>query len=400
LEEVINQADDLRYDPWVPKVDEDQPDYLDTTGLTDDDMARLQRNWEKIQEYKNLEPFDIVSTMGMEGVDYLDNETLEEIEECLDEIGGSSYNVSRYLLYDLDFNVTNLILAACQHNPRAPIIFQHWYPQLVCCKRYEYARERNFDFTWEDVAAADITELKRYYKGMGYDEIPKKAPSETGIIRLEELDEEEIRMASFERWMTDVYNPESDRKDFDDDDMRDEDNVFSKFYVEPQHPDLPNYEDSVEDIRLWHEELGEDLTEEEIEYRDMMGREVKYKVVHDPEFEELFRGHLVVACTPDDQDLEIAEKITSQMEKNFGKQIFVETRVITHARQEDNVFEVWLESYDVELLHSKKRATTGAKGWTGPPDCDDAQIEHLVDKVGFLISDENRYSYRYESEGF
>jgi len=70
--------------------------------------------------------------------------------------------------------------------------------------------------------------------------------------------------------------------------------------------------------------------------------------------------------------------------------------VITHAREEDNVFEVWIESYDVELLHSKKRATTGTSGWTGPADCDDKQIDYLVDRVGFLISDDARYSYKYE----
>ena len=44
--------------------------------------------------------------------------------------------------------------------------------------------------------------------------------------------EEEIKMAAFETWMTDVYNPEGDRKDFDDDTLRDEDNVFSNYFVE------------------------------------------------------------------------------------------------------------------------------------------------------------------------
>ena len=172
----------------------------------------------------------------------------------------------------------------------------------------------------------------------------------------------------------------------------------------PLHPDKPLIQDALEDVRRWNMEMdhengiGEDdeLSEDEREYREMLGKEIKYDYDHDPEFEEQFRGHVVVACTGDDSDLEIAEKITLALTGKFGKQVFVETHVITHAREEDNVFEVWIESYDVELLHSKKRATTGTSGWTGPADCDDKQIDYLVDRVGFLISDDARYSYKYE----
>jgi len=127
-----------------------------------------------------------------------------------------------------------------------------------------------------------------------------------------------------------------------------------------------------------------------------MARELQYEVVDDKEFEEEFRGHLIVACTGNDSDLEIAEKITAAMDKAFGKQIYVETRLIAHAREEDNVFEVWIESYEIELLHSKKRATSNAKGWDGPADCNDEQIDRLVDRVRFLISDDARYSYSLE----
>merc|ERR1712100_509172 len=114
------------------------------------------------------------------------------------------------------------MLSAIRHNPNAPVLFQHWYPQLVTYERYQHARDRNYDFTWDDVENADIAELERYYAGFGYSEIPRRAPSETGIISLEDLDEEEIKMAAFENWMKEVYNPEWDRKDFDDDGFQDE----------------------------------------------------------------------------------------------------------------------------------------------------------------------------------
>lgn len=395
FDEAVAKVPDLMDDDPYPRHEDGEENILTgPTGLTDDDMEELDRTYKMVNERVQEEPWDKVLLKDLTGWESLSNETLEEMEDCLEEIGGSSYNVTKWLLYDLDFNVTNLILAATKHNREAPILFQHWYPQLVTYKKYQSARDRDFDFTWEDVENADMSELERYYAGFGYDEIPKKAPFETGIISLEELDEDEIKMAAFDSWMKEVYNPEWDRKDFDDDDMQDEDNVFSQFYEAPQHPDKPTFEDSLEDIEMWNEEMGDDKSVRE--YRDMMGQAFEYEVVKDEEFEREFRGHLIIACTGDNSDLDIAEKITLRFEKEFGKQVFVETRIMQLARLEDNVFEIWLESYEVDLLHSKKRATSNAKGWDGPAECDDAQIDYLVDRVRFLISDEARYSYRME----
>jgi hypothetical protein len=395
VDQAVAEVPDLMADDPYPKHEEGEINTLSVeSGLTDDDLEELDTSFKITNAKENEEPWDKVMHKDLTGWENLSNETIEEMEDCLEEIGGSSYNVTKWLLYDLDFNVTNLILAAMKHNREAPILFQHWYPQLVTYKRYQQARDRNFDFTWEDVEGADMSELERYYAGFGYEEIPKKAPVDTGIISLEDLDEDEIKMAAFENWMNEIYNPEADRKDFDDDDMQDEDNVFSPMYEPPQHPDRPTFEDSLEDIELWNEEMDEEDNESVREYRDMMGKAIEYEVVEDEEFEREFRGHLVIACTGDDSDLEIAEKITIRFNKEFGKQVFVETRIMELARLEDNVFEVWLESYEVDLLHSKKRATSNAKGWVGPEVCDDAQIEYLVDRVRFLISDEARYSYR------
>jgi hypothetical protein len=395
LSKEVEDVSDIMDDPY-PRHEEGETNTLqDDIGVTDNDMQDLDDAYKRARETAEKEPWDKVMSKDMTGWENLDNETFAEMEDCLDEIGGSAYNVSRWLLYDLDFNVSNLILSAVKHNRDAPILFQHWYPQLVTYKRYEHARERNFDFTWDDVENADSSELERYYAGFGYDEIPEKAPAETGIIGLEYLDEEEIKMAAFETWMTDVYNPEWDRKDFDDDTLRDEDNVFSKYYEAPQHPDLPAFEDAKSDIEEWGEDLGDDPDTDG--YRDMMGQTFEYNI-KDEEADRNFRGHLVVACTGEDSDLEIAEKITLRFKEDFGKQVFVETRVMALAREEDNVYEIWLESYDIELLHSRKRAMSNAKGWSGPAEIDDAQIDYLAKRVAFLISDDSRYSYTAEME--
>jgi len=393
LEKEIDAVSSLEDDPYPPQT-ENNDALQPGAGLTEEDMKELDQTYKEVQEVLNKEPWDKVMLKGMAGFEGLSNGTLAEMEECLREIGGSAYNVTNWLLYDLDFNVSNLILAAVQHNRKAPILFHHWYPQLVTYERYQHARDRNFDFTWEDVEAADVSELERYYAGFGYSEIPQKAPAETGIISLEDLDEEEIKMAAFETWVKEVYNPEGDRKDFDDDDMRDEDNIFSDFYETPQHPDLPTFEDAQDDLAQWEEEIGDDPDMKD--YRDMMGRNFEYDIVQDEEFEREFRGHLIIACTGADSDLEIAEKITLRFEKEFGKQVFVETRVMALAQEEDNVYEIWLESYEIDLLHSKKRASLNAKGWDGPADVDDKQIDFLTERVRFLISDDARYSYRLE----
>jgi len=408
LEGAVAGVPDLMDDDPYPRHEDGEEDLLEPAiGLTDDDMEALDDAYKEINRIVDEEPWDKVAMKDQADDsavwDSLPSETLEEMEAALGELGGSAYNVTRWLLYDLDFNVTNLILAAVKHNRNAPVLLQHWYPQLVTYERYRHARDRDFDFTWDDVENADISELERYYAGFGYDEIPNKAPAETGIISFEDLDEEEIKMAAFENWMTQVYNPEWDRKDFDDDDMRDEDNVFSDFYDAPQHPDLPTIEDAEEDIDDWQQEIEEAADDNEIDlekdpevtaYRDMMGEKFEYEEVEDEEFEREFRGHLIVACTGRDEDLDVAEKITSRFEKEFGKQVMVETRVMALAREEDNVFEIWLESYEIDLLHSKKRATSNAQDWDGPADCDDGQIETLVDRVRFLISDDARYSYQ------
>lgn len=398
---IVDTVSDLIEDDPYPRHSDESSNYLQqASGITDDDMIELDETYKSVQAALNKEPWDKVMLRAQQGFDDLSNQTLNEIDECLGEIGGSAYNVTNWLLYDLDFNVSNLMLAAIQHNKHAPILFQHWYPQLVVYKRYQHARDRNFDFTWEDVENADITELERYYAGFGYDEIPSKAPAETGIINLDDLDEEDIKMAAFENWMTDVYNPEMDRKDFDDDTMRDEDNVFSDFYQYPQHPDLPSMEDAVDDIEQFqYENIGIDNANKYAdvkEYRDMMGQTFDYEVVRDEEFLRDFRGHVIIACTGDDADLEIAERITLRFQQEFGKQVYVETRVMALAREEDNVYEIWIESYDIELLHSKKRAMANIKGWTGPAEIDDAQIDFLTNRVRFLISDDARYSYRME----
>lgn len=374
------------------------------TGVTDDDISALDAAWKDTNAALSATPWNKVDEKAryfdFEG---LDNATKKELSIVGNEMETSSYNLTKWLIYDLDFNVSNLFLAACKHNPDAPLILHHWYPQLEVYERYSHVRDRNFDFTWEDVEKADIDELKRYYLGFGYDEIPLKAPAETGLIGFGELDEEELKMAAFDQWMLEVYNPEWDLKDFDDDNIEDEDNIFSDNFVMPEHPLLPPMEDVQADMKAWHKEVatdndkvlreGGEAAEEVRRYRDMVGENIEYTLTDVKDFQKNFRGHLIIACGEFDGDLDMAEAITARFEKEFGNQVYVETRIMMHAAEDDYVFEVWLESYEIDLIHSRRRSFMGTDGWTGPPDIDAKQLDYLTDQVRFLISDESRYSY-------
>lgn len=392
IAEELKKASDLFDDE--PHISTDVTNYLGT-GVNDDDIKALDDAWKNIHEIVNQENWNKVD-LKLEKLDYdlLDDETKAEMGRATRLIEGASYFYPKWLLYDLDFNVTNLILAAVKHNPDAPIFLMHWYPQLLTYSRYQHVRDRNFDFTFDDVENADIEELERYYLGFGYDEIPHKAPAETGIIGVEEADDEEIKMAAFEAWMLDVYNPEWDLKDFDDEDIRDEDNVFSDKFEMPHHPDLPTFEDAEADMAAYNEEMGEDLDEE---YRDFYAKRVDLTPAGDNGgLIEDFRGHLVIACGPYDKDLDTAEMITARMKKEFGDKVYVETRIMMHAREDDNVYEVWLESYEIDLLHSRRRNYMQTAGWTGPANVDATQLEHLVEQVRKLTSEDARLSDRVE----
>lgn len=324
----------------------------------------------------------------------LSNETQDEILDVIENSNTmASPEPELWLMYDLKFNVTNLILASFKHNQEAPIMFTQWMPQLEVYARYADQREKEFHWTWDDVEQADMEELERYYKGIGYDSIPKKDPSETGVITLDEseMDDEEREMLALENWYDEVYNEETANLLFDDENFEPRDNVYDDDFGTSSSDKSAALE---EKFMKEFEAFEREFSEETQEWRDQFATVEKFEYRDDPEGQKEFRGHLVIACTPTEDDVDLAEKITERFRDEFGKAVFVETRVLGHARTEDNVFEVWLESYEIDLLHSKRQAFINSKLWDGPSEVDDKQLEYLVDEVKYLISDDARDSYR------
>mmetsp|Transcript_16792 Transcript_16792/g.25199 ORF Transcript_16792/g.25199 Transcript_16792/m.25199 type:complete len:631 (+) Transcript_16792:38-1930(+) len=373
-------------------------------GIKNEDLVRLQKALDglvgTIEGYQDGSLVDNKQAMIRPHyeLDKLDRETLDEISLVLNasatDANGIEYNEfinnedpTRWLLYDLDFDVANLMLASCKHNRESPLILNHWMPQLCAYSRYADARDSDFQFTWEECEKADMDELLRYYKGLGYDEIPTFTPKDTNIVELEtEYDQADMTMAAFENWMDEVYIEDDEDLYFDDEDFQPENNVFDFNYGMEDTDDVTSFKTELKEFHSEHR--NETKT-----WKNKYVRETNYTYVKDADGSEQFRGHLVVACCGSDHDLALAEKITFRMKEQFDKQLYVETRVYSHARQEDNLYEIWLESYDIELLHSRRGAFYNAKQWLGPADVDDEQLENLVGKIEHCIGDDARYSY-------
>ncbi|KAL3823299.1 hypothetical protein ACHAXA_010434 [Cyclostephanos tholiformis] len=361
----------------------------------DDQIAAYRAARERLANQTYFGEDQVMAYMDVEkDWPLLSNETQDEILDVIENSNTMACpEPEMWLMYDLKFNVTNLILASFKHNPEAPIIFTQWMPQLEVYERYADQRAKNFQWTWDDVESADVGELERYYRGVGYDAIPTKGEGETGIITLDTtpIDDEEREMLALENWMDEVYNEESDNLLFDDENFEPRDNVFDPDFGESSSDKSSALvEKFMKEFDAFEREFGE----EEQEWRDQFATVEKFEYRDDPEGQAAFRGHLVVACSPSDEDLRVAENIVSRFKDEFGKAVIVETRVLGHARREDNVFEVWLESYEIDLLHSKRQAFINSKLWTGPSEVDDKQLDYLVERVRYLISDESRYSYR------
>eukprot|EP00934_Nitzschia_sp_Nitz4_P008474 Nitzschia sp. Nitz4//scaffold117_size69655//61096//62655//NITZ4_006030-RA/size69655-processed-gene-0.30-mRNA-1//1//CDS//3329533669//8464//frame0 len=107
-----------------------------------------------------------------------------------------------------------------------------------------------------------------------------------------------------------------------------------------------------------------------------------------------YRGILVVGCSLSEEDLDLAEKITRRMEQEFGEKIYVETRVYTYLH-DAHIFEVWLESFDVTLLHSRRRSFYFPSTWKLPGEIDDKRMDELVEQIEELTNDDARYSFNW-----
>jgi len=401
--EVLEEEDDIA--EMFP--DDDDWIYGPNATLKEKDLIEFEEVYKKFEEIQeqletgeaeinNIDMIDDEHVMMNVLDEHTRNEILNLDEEVpLDEDGDPEeeelHKQRKRLIYDLDFNITNVFLASFKVNADAPVILEHWMYEMRNWTRYEYVRQNDFNFTWDDVDAADTDELDRYWKGANTDGTPTPDTRENpNIIEWDEnpLTFEEENLLALESWMEEVYQDDDDIN-LDDDDLMPEENPAAPEYGILNDDDLPPELKDAEEFEEKYAHMSKEWREEYVKRKD-------YEIVNKVDSD--FRGHVVIACSPAEEDLDMSEKLTLRMEKEFGEQIFVETRVVGHAKPEDYLYEVWIESWEIELLHSKRRAVF-QRDWDGPRDITDEYIDDLVSKVGFYISDDYRYSFLLGDDG-
>jgi len=398
-------SDDLDPDDIFPK-DGDWI-YGSNSTLKQKDFLEFEEVYEQLEsakeqlrtgaaEIRNIDMIDDDYVM----MNVLDEETRTEILNLDDELPPDEegdpeetklHEQRRRLIYDLDFNITNVFLASFKHNPNAPVILEHWMWEMRNWTRYEYVRQNNFNFTWDDVDNADTVELEEYWKGAGTDGIPSPSKNENpNIVEWDEspLNYEEEYMLALETWMDEVYK-EDDDINLDDEDLMPSDNPAAPEHGVLENDEIPPELKDVEEFEEKYSHMSQEWRNEYVKRKD-------YEV--ESRLDSEFRGHLVIACSPSAEDLKVSEELTLRMEKEFGEKVFVETRVVGHAKPEDYLYEIWLESWEIELLHSKRRAVF-QRDWNGPRDMSEEYIDELVSRVDFYISDDYRYSFLLGEDG-
>eukprot|EP00594_Rhizosolenia_setigera_P005064 CAMPEP_0178948922 /NCGR_PEP_ID=MMETSP0789-20121207/5742_1 /TAXON_ID=3005 /ORGANISM="Rhizosolenia setigera, Strain CCMP 1694" /LENGTH=683 /DNA_ID=CAMNT_0020629343 /DNA_START=36 /DNA_END=2087 /DNA_ORIENTATION=+ len=393
-------------DEFPPDGDWIYGDEEDVVPLKQKDLIELNEVQTKLNEIQEeirtgvtkIENVDLIDDEYMMRY-VLDEQTANEIMNLDDEVlvdddgqlnEEELHKQRKQLIYDLDYNVTNLFLASLKVNPDAPVILDQWMYQLRNYTRYEYVRLQNFNFTWDDVDNSDVTELEAYYKGTGIDEIPKPNRLENpNVIEWDEkpLTFEEEQILALENWMEEVYQDEDDIT-LDDEELMPEDNPAAPEHGFAQEDQADPVMKDVKEFEDKYQHMSQDWRDQYVERKQL---EVVNKLDSD------FRGHLVIACSPTQEDINLASKLTERMDKEFGEQVYVETRVIGHAKPQDYLYEIWIESWEVKLLHSKRRAVF-QRDWEGARDITDEVMDSIVEQVEFWISDKVKYSFFYESD--
>merc|ERR1712008_65587 len=184
----------------------------------------------------------------------------------------------------------------------------HWMPQLRNWTRYQHVRDLNFNFTWDDVDAANETELEVYWTRAGTDGTPKPTVSENpNVVEWDEspLKFDEERLLALEQWMDEVYQNEDDIN-LDDDDYTPDDNPFAPGYgVMDEMMPTPILKD-IDEFEEKYEHKGEEWLQN---YR----KKETYDIEHDKNRD--FRGHLVICTGPDEEDMDVAANLTERMDK-------------------------------------------------------------------------------------
>eukprot|EP00814_Leptocylindrus_danicus_P007051 CAMPEP_0116015298 /NCGR_PEP_ID=MMETSP0321-20121206/6760_1 /TAXON_ID=163516 /ORGANISM="Leptocylindrus danicus var. danicus, Strain B650" /LENGTH=471 /DNA_ID=CAMNT_0003485055 /DNA_START=282 /DNA_END=1694 /DNA_ORIENTATION=+ len=263
-----------------------------------------------------------------------------------------------------------LILSAIKRNPEMPYVRPDWFEK---CRLEMGIPEVNLwkesykiQFSEEDVNNADTKLVEQFYKLRNRVLPEEYDPELDGPVQKEKR----------ERYMARI---KVGAEDSDDGTVAADESS----------------EDMEERWNSWFEEVYEDdQLAETLVYLEKDDDNMQEDYYWNPRYAHLeerlenpgLAAKLIIAVRGDREDMVKSEWVTNRMNAEFPN-LMVETQLFPEASVEDQLFEIWVEAYEDELLFSKRKHYYDSD-WPGPDDFRQEDLEKLVQEVRFHLSDD------------
>jgi len=268
-----------------------------------------------------------------------------------------------------------LILSAIKRNPEMPYVRPDWFEK---CRLEMGIPEVNLwkesykiQFSEEDVNNADTKLVEQFYKLRNRVLPEEYDPELDGPVQKEKR----------ERYMARI---KVGAEDSDDGTVAADESS----------------EDMEERWNSWFEEVYEDdQLAETLVYLEKDDDNMQEDYYWNPRYAHLeerlenpgLAAKLIIAVRGDREDMVKSEWVTNRMNAEFPN-LMVETQLFPEASVEDQLFEIWVEAYEDELLFSKRKHYYDSD-WPGPDDFRQEDLEKLVQEVRFHLSDDAKNSF-------
>ena len=268
-----------------------------------------------------------------------------------------------------------LMLSAIKRNPEMPYVRPDWFEKC----RMEmgipdvnlWTESYKIQFSEEEVNTAD-TELVEQFYALRNRILPEQYDPETdGPVQKERR----------ERYMARIKVSK---------DMQSGNNFNA----------VESSEDMEERWKTWFEEVYEDdQLADTLAYLEKDDDNMQEDYYWNPRYAHLeermahpgLAAKLIIAVRGGRDDMVKCEWVTNRMNAEFPN-LMVETQLFPEASLEDQLFEIWVEAYEDELLFSKRKHYYDSD-WPGPDDFRQEDLDQLVQEVRFHLSDDAKNSF-------
>jgi len=271
-----------------------------------------------------------------------------------------------------------LILSAIKRNPEMPYVRPDWFEkcrvEMGIPEVNLWTESYKIQFSEEDVDTADTKLVEQFYKLRNRVLPEEYDPELDGPVQKEKR----------ERYMARIKVGAEDSSD---------DGAVAAAADESS-------EDMEERWNSWFEEVYEDdQLAETLVFLEKDDDNMQEDYYWNPRYAHLeermenpgLAAKLIIAVRGDREDMVKSEWVTNRMNAEFPN-LMVETQLFPEASAEDQLFEIWVEAYEDELLFSKRKHYYDSD-WPGPDDFRQEDLDKLVQEVRFHLSDDAKNSF-------